>query len=65
MGNVIELGVIRHDQDQKLFAAHRSALVELVCAFAVHAEGGDCLDRLIAAQDEFVRAYLALNKAQS
>jgi hypothetical protein len=61
MSNIIELSAHRRDRDQELFDAHRSALVELVCAFAVHAEGGDQLDRLEAAQDEFVRARQALN----
>jgi ectoine hydroxylase-related dioxygenase (phytanoyl-CoA dioxygenase family) len=63
MSNVVELSVHRHNQDQKLFAAHRSALTELICSHAVHMEKGDLasLDRFLDAQEAFVNAWHALD----
>lgn len=63
--NVVELCAVRHDQLQKLFDAHHSALTELICAYA-HMDDPDyaaSLQRFLSAERSFVAAYHALNKA--
>jgi hypothetical protein len=65
MGRVIELSAHRHDQHQKLFDTHRSALTELICAYA-HMDDPDystALEKFLAAQRRYVDATLALDKA--
>jgi hypothetical protein len=62
MSEVVDLQSVRRGRDRNLFDAHNRALAELVSAFAIHAVSGECLDRLLAAQEAYVNAWLALER---